>query len=227
MSRFLVVASVVFIVVAIGCQPDPSQDCTSVCDSMVNLYQNATGSLERPFDGTTMGRYADSDPTTTTFECTNCCPLSRNSESTIPFLEYYIASQNDTVVYTREACVQTCEDFTFSGSAPTYSGNDNFSFKACLALDKSSASAKALYKDYFQNLGITNKACLDTNCADILANPNPTWTQDEINAAYAECWQGCIEEAINATTDSAILNCWLLEACRAKLAELISGEERQ
>lgn len=227
MSRFLVVASVVFVVAMMGCQPDPSQDCTSVCDSMVDLYRTATGSLERPFDGNKMGRYPDADTTTDGFQCSNCCPLSRATEPAIPFLEYYIASQSDSVVYTREACVQTCEDFTFSGSAPTYSGNDNFSFKACLALDKSSSSAKALYKDYFQDLGITNKACLDTQCADILANPNPVWTQEEINARYAECWQGCIEEAINATTDSATLNCWLLEACRAKLADLISGEERQ
>jgi len=230
MSRFLVVFSFVFVVAMLGCQPDPSADCTGVCDNMIDLYRSATGSLERPTDGTTSGRYADSDPGTAGFQCTNCCPMSRlatGGEMAIPFLEYYIASQNGDLVYSNGSCVQTCEDFTFSGSAPSYGGNDNFNFKSCLALDKNSTSAKKLYKEYFQALGITNKTCLDATCADILTNPDPTWTQDEINAAYAECWQNCIETEINATTDSATLSCWLLQACRGKLADLISDEERQ
>jgi len=216
-----------FAVALAGCEPDPSADCTSVCDSMTNLYRSATGGLVRPFDGNTPGRIPDADTSTPEIDCTNCCPLNSNSAPSIPFLEYYISSQPGDTAYTNSACVQTCEDFTFSGSAPSYGGNENFNFKSCLSLSVSSASAKSMYLEYFQALGITNKTCLDNQCADILSNPDPTWTQDEINNAYAECWQDCIKEQINVTTDNATLSCWLLQACRGKLADLISGEERQ
>ncbi len=161
---FALVLAGVFAFGAIGCEPEPSSDCGDVCGRMVELYSTAMGgSAVRPPNGLYDNSYAcytcpDNDRNCYT-DTKFCCPVNwaNTAERLTPILEQYISTDfmSSNTQYSNDECRETCEFYTYSGSAPYYkSTTESFNFKECLNMSPGKPQTKEFYKEHLAVIGI-------------------------------------------------------------------------